>query len=388
MTLDLQKLLAVKTIVTHAACPDGVASAMILKSILPNAEVLAIHYNSPEQTNLKATEGMLFCDFTPPPERVTEFVEAGALVLDHHIKQKAVVDAFGSNGVFADEKLEPGISGAMLAYREVWLPIVKNKPQGYLQGAVRATYDNWQIHLSNTRNLVANKLTSDRLGKVAGFEVETDPQVVSALSQIDNLVTSSYLSKFIEDFATTVGIRDTWQKSSPLWQKSCELSAVLKYLDLSDWLTAPIFPPQGEDLTWNFRMGLGKTLFNQQLKNDKRSASEVLITHAGPYKVAILQGIGISDLADLLDKDIDVVAGFRYSTGTVPEWPTDQTDGPTLIWSLRSRTNFDVGAFAVKQPGGGGHSAAAGFTVKVAPTDPNPYVYILNLLTEFAKPVV
>jgi hypothetical protein len=35
-----EQLMAVKTIVTHASCADGMASAMILKHALPQAEEL------------------------------------------------------------------------------------------------------------------------------------------------------------------------------------------------------------------------------------------------------------------------------------------------------------------------------------------------------------
>lgn len=115
--IDTTKLFNVRTIVTHDGCPDGVASAMILKVAMPDAKVVFARYGSAELAALPATEGMLFCDFSPPADRVQEFVDVGAIVLDHHKTARAVVEAFGENGVFGDEATEPGVCGAVLAYR-------------------------------------------------------------------------------------------------------------------------------------------------------------------------------------------------------------------------------------------------------------------------------
>ena len=116
-------LRAVRTIVTHAECPDGIASALILHDALPDADVLFVEHNTPEQRELNATPGMLFCDIAPTRDQLQAFVDAGAIVLDHHKAARDVVAAFGSRGAFADEREDPGVSGALLAYREVWQPL-------------------------------------------------------------------------------------------------------------------------------------------------------------------------------------------------------------------------------------------------------------------------
>lgn len=113
----------VRTIVSHAGCPDGIASALILRDAFPSASVVFVEHATPELDELAAEPGMLFCDIAPPRERVREFVDAGAIVLDHHRGQRDVVEAFGDRGVFADEDAEPGVSGALLAYREAWIPM-------------------------------------------------------------------------------------------------------------------------------------------------------------------------------------------------------------------------------------------------------------------------
>ncbi len=118
--IDVEKLSAVRRVIVHANCADGMASAMILHDALPDAEVVFLQHGTAEFLSLPATTGMLFCDISPPADRVAEFVGVGAIVLDHHKTVRDVVEAFGDCGVFADETKEPGVSGALLAYREVW----------------------------------------------------------------------------------------------------------------------------------------------------------------------------------------------------------------------------------------------------------------------------
>lgn len=158
----------IKTIVTHASCPDGKASAIILRNVFPDAEVKFLQHNSKEHLELPAEPGMIFCDFSPPRERYKEFVNAGAYVLDHHKHQKDIVEAFGERGLFADESKEPGYSGALLAYK-VW---------------------------------------------------ENNTNIDWRLAQIDNT---------LRDFATLAGIRDCWVKESPRWIEACEQAAALHF---------------------------------------------------------------------------------------------------------------------------------------------------------------
>jgi len=143
MSLSLEDLNNVHTILVHKNCPDGTASGMILKHAL-NRPVVFLQYGTNEYTNLQAIPGMLFCDATPPHDRVQEFVDAGAIVLDHHKGAQDVVAKFGEHGVFADEKVEPGVCGAVLAYREVWVPLLG--PMGEVAdfALVAGIRDTWQ----------------------------------------------------------------------------------------------------------------------------------------------------------------------------------------------------------------------------------------------------
>jgi hypothetical protein len=165
MSISIEKLKAVRHIIVHEGCPDGIASAMILLSVYPDADVQFVQYSSKEHNNLPATEGMIFADFSPSPDRVEAFIDAKSIVLDHHKTARPVVEAFGDLGVFGDEETDPGVSGAVLAFREVWLPMV-NSPA---------------------------------------------------------------LRPVIEDFATLAGIRDTWQTKNPRWKEACEQAQALKF---------------------------------------------------------------------------------------------------------------------------------------------------------------
>ena len=161
MSFTIEKLRTVRTIVSHRNCPDGTASALILHDALADngkLNLIFAQYGTEALEKIPVEAGMIFCDITPPPDRTQEFVDAGALVLDHHKTAESTVRAYGENGIFSSE---PGVSGAMLAYREVWHPI-------YLTGSE---------HMAFPTN--------------------------------------------IEGIALLAGIRDTWQKEHVLWLEAC-----------------------------------------------------------------------------------------------------------------------------------------------------------------------
>jgi len=180
--IRLEKLSSVREIITHAHCPDGVASALILRDVFPEIPVTYLQYGALEHRELEAREGMLFCDFSPPEGRVQEFVDKGAIVLDHHKTAKAVVEQFGENGVYGDETLNPGVSGATLAF-QVWKMFYHNP-----------------IHRMSSLPVV-------------------------------------------ERFALLAGIRDTWQRTSPHWEEACAQAEVLKFFPSSAWDGVRFFDP-------------------------------------------------------------------------------------------------------------------------------------------------
>lgn len=75
-----------------------------------------------------------------------------------------------------------------------------------------------------------------------------------------------------------------------------------------------------------------------------------------------------SDVCELVDADL--VAGFAYGAD-------EGGQRVRLSWSLRSRAGVDVSAIAARH-GGGGHTAAAGFSVH--DDGRSPYVRASELL--------
>lgn len=297
----IESLQSVKTIVCHANCPDGLASAMILHNVLPDAEIVFLQYNTPELSAFQATEGQLWCDFCPPADRYQEFVAAGAIVLDHHKSAKTTVEEFGENGVFADEKTEPGVSGALLAYRHVWIPLGRNK------------------------------------GRMRPTEYE----------------------RIVEKLATLAGIRDTWQKQSPDWTKACAQAEALLFWPKEEWLEEDVW-------CWEERLKIGPTLIAKHAdKVEKAIKGAYRFTSNGGKRVLMFQGVSTtSDAAEKLGDEVDLIVGFRYE---------NDAEGVKIVYSLRSHTGFDCSTFAKRHKGGGGHTGAAGFTVRLSPEDENPF---------------
>lgn len=305
--ISIEKLKAVKHIVTHKDCADGIASAMILRDVLPGTRVTFIQYSTPEQRNLVAEPGMLFCDFSPDKERVKEFVDVGTIVLDHHKFARATVEAFGEYGIFADEA---GVCGAVLALRHVWKPLWDAAAVGMPAGA--------------------RTLSMERL-------------------------------------ATLAGIRDTWQKSDPQWQEACEQAEALRF-----WPVDHLFRASTED--WpGMIQPLGGVLFAKNLEFAKHlTETSYRFTSTKGTRVLIFGGTSMSsDTAEQAGDTTDLVVGFGYKC--------DEGE-PIVIFSTRSHTDFNCGAFCVAH-GGGGHTKAAGFSVPLdLLEDPNPFQHLREIL--------
>lgn len=244
--MDRAALATVRTIVAHEDCADGTASAILLHDALPACEVLFAEYGRSADA-LPVHEGMLFCDFSPPPARVAEYVAAGAIVLDHHRTARDVVARFGARGVYADEQADPGVSGAVLALREVWLPLCGDAP-------ARA---------------------------------------------------------FAEAFATAAGARDTWQTHSPAWRDGCVQQATLTTFLQSHWLSIPLpmlerdwrarYAPIGEQVIARKRERLLSAIASGHRFTTARNGLRVLAMN--------LLGAA-SDAAEETDGSADIVVAF------------------------------------------------------------------------------
>jgi hypothetical protein len=302
----------IRTIVTHAFCPDGLGSAMLLSNVFPEAEVFFAAYGDEAYKNLEPREGMVFCDIVPPQQRAHLFAAVEDIyVLDHHKGAADTVALFGNRGRFASEHAEPGVSGTTLAFRHVW--------------------QEWAGPLGATASVI----------------------------------------KEVERFANLAGIRDTWVKDSPLWRAACAQS---KALQLLQWqgVKGREWPVLGttEEM-------IGLLLLEKTERDVIDIASRVERVQIGRLKVGLLTGDGlISDVAEHLGDQVDVLLGFNYAT--------DAEGRRVLRMSGRTRGDFDLIPF-MKRLGGGGHSKAAGCTIPVHPTDPNAFRLVEEAVRSFLQ---
>lgn len=173
----MKNFLNVKRILSHKTCADGTFSAMVcnaaIRPLNPNLEIDFMFHKSDEHVNLVAEPGLMFIDFTPPYPRWDEFKKCGTIIIDHHATTEPYI---------GDENLvyESGVSGALLCYKHVMLPLAKE----------------W------------GHITDEQLRKW-------------------------------EEYATLISIYDTWNKSHPDWGRANDVTqGVLNFgsvlcLDLS-----------------------------------------------------------------------------------------------------------------------------------------------------------
>lgn len=317
MPLPIEKLKAVKTIITHKGCADGVAAAILLHDVLPDAEIRFIQYGTDERRDLKPQHHMLFCDFSPNPKNYQPFIEADALILDHHAGEKAMVAEFGQNGVFGDEIQNPYDCGGSLAYREVWL------------------------------------------------RLQTPEQVASKRSA------------FAQELARLTAIRDTWKNKDPDWSKACAVAETLRFYPEESWLTHDPFGAANKGW-WDARLQIGEMLFERNCRTVNRAVEGAYrFTTAKGTRVVLFSGTRLSsDAADVVDQDADLVVGFDYMG--------IESGLASLVYSNRSHTGFNCMTFA-KAHGGGGHTAAAGFSMKFDPKEAalDPYTTYERLLNKY-----
>jgi hypothetical protein len=246
--LSAAALRRVRSIVTHDSCADGLASAVLLHDALPDAEIQFVQYGTDAHRALTPREGLLFCDFSPPPEAAAEFARAGTIVLDHHRTAKDIVLAMGDNGVYADEKAEPGVAGALLAYRHVWLP---------LRG-----------------------------------ESSSRP--------------------FAEHFATVAGVRDTWQTKSPLWREAQVQTELLMTLPRAWWLGQSMAQLESTWSGALVQLGDALLAKREDRVRRAIARGHRFIGKDGVRILALAGTGQTSDAAEVLGTEVDVVLGFDY----------------------------------------------------------------------------
>lgn len=281
--VPLEKLKAVRRIIVHGGkCPDGRASAMIAKhaySKVVGVEVPIefVLHSSPEHEALEPEEGMLFIDFSVPHDKADAFLEAGTIILDHHrgakledspdshplYSNKVVVQKFveAGLGAFGDEEENPGVCGAVLAYKHLWEP----------------------------------------------FRQEYRSREMSEESQT------------IQEFARLAGIRDTWLNKHPDFEEACKQAMALKFWPEDRLLNAEV--SQWVDLMSLGQILWDKN----QNTIEKVSDQILHWTSTKGTRVGIFQGTTLSsDMAEYLDtveedKRVDFLVGFdlKYEGGAL-----------------------------------------------------------------------
>lgn len=252
--INLYKLKSIKHIITHENCPDGIASAIILKDVLPKAKISFYQPETLAHKNIPVEEDLLFCDISPPKDRYKEFIKAEAIVLDHHKTSKNIVLEFGELGVFADEKNDPGISGAVLAFKEVWQKLAKS----------------------------CGKLSIKE-------ELSTRP--------------------YIRYFAKLIGIRDTWQSKDLKFKNACEISEVLTF-----WPIEELLETEFNSDKWNYIISFGDILYKKHLisANNRINKGYRFTSKFGTRVIIFNERKYTSDVTGLLGNEVDLIIGFDY----------------------------------------------------------------------------
>lgn len=304
---SIEKIRAVRKIVVHDNCADGMASALFLHDALPEAEIVFVQYGTTAHKELAPEPGMLFCDFSPHPDYWLTFrfanAHESAIVLDHHKTAQEIVAGFGEDGVFGDEVADPGICGAYLAYREVWSKL--------MPPAALATGDRWARRI-----------------------------------------------------AQLCGVRDTWLNKHEDWKQACVLAEAMRFFPAESWLdqTNPFETERPEiKVWWDSRIETGKWLFQKNLESvNKALESSYRFKTSRGTRVVMFEGVRkSSDAAEAMGNEADLIIGFDY----LVEKDTESKQIATLILSTRSHTGYNC-AEMCKRNGGGGHTAAAGCSIK------------------------
>lgn len=287
-----EQLKSVRKLITHDECHDGIASAITVKAALPDVEVVPVAYGTRHYEELPVEDGLLFCDMSPPASRVQEFVAAGSLIMDHHTSAKPAVEVMG--GVYADEKVDIGVSGAMLAYKYVYTPIAaKETKYRYAAG----------------------------LQKLAEF----------------------------------VGIYDLWVRDSPNWVRAMDLCATLRFYGLNHWLRMD--PAKACEWLWS-RLDVGAAVNFRKLYRANKvllgKGYEVLTGTKTGMHVAVFPETVPDKIAGMVmdnaPADIDLVFAYNYSVeGGRPSLDVS-------VRSRGGK--FDCGEFAKYFGGGGHLNAA------------------------------
>lgn len=265
---------SVQTIVSHDSCPDGLASSMIVREVLPNAEYKFVQHNTPDHKALQPQPGILFVDFSPfvgvgkdlDQGLLKAWGESGSLILDHHKTARHVVEAFGENGRFGDEATEPGVCGATLAFRHIW----------------------------------------------------------KARSPDQDLTVT------VGEFARLAGIRDTWVRNSPDWEEACKQASVLMFMPRDLWFKDSL---ANHLHGWNTKYNWVGNVLDERYKKSVEKAVRGGFRFASDLgtRVIIFDSLSLtSDACELLGDQVDLVMGYStfVEAGEIKTIYSNRAHGP------------------------------------------------------------
>lgn len=154
--------------------------------------------------------------------------------------------------------------------------------------------------------------------------------------------------------AELAGVRDTWQRASPLWESATDLQAVLMHFPPAHWLDRRGAPLRAIALAES----LGPMLVGERARKVREVVEHGALYLTAPddrtWMVFPDREHLISDVAE---------AGRERGCPVAVAWFGVVDDGkPRTVFSMRSDGSLDVGALATLW-GGGGHARAAGFSL-------------------------
>lgn len=249
----IDHLKQVRIIITHADCVDGIASAIIIADAI-KAKHIQLYVGSQQHLELEPEPGMLFCDCSPKT-KTKRFLEAGAMVFDHHESAKEITQQFVEKGLGYYGETNNGIAGAKIAYQLIWFPLM-------------SPFIDWTISKSNN----------------------------------------------LQKLAELASIRDTWQKNNPLWEEANILGSTLRFYPFKYWMDKVSSEKAGEFS--KDELLVGKISYEKYLKQINKVADTAFHTIWADKKISVFSANGhfTSDVSELLRKrGQNITVGFSFN---------------------------------------------------------------------------
>lgn len=166
---------------------------------------------------------------------------------------------------------------------------------------------------------------------------------------IAGIVDPTWHDERVHDLEHLISMSDTWKKDDPQFDLARMYAGYISFFS-NDFC---------EDIcTLTEKEATIRAFGKVQERVQRNYAKGAILFDVDHLKVAMINGLNMSNAAEMLrsEKNIDLICGFQVQYD-------DRQQKNITIYSMRSKEDgFDVSAFA-KANNGGGHKAAAGFTV-------------------------